>query len=142
MFNETLSEDLITLFLINFQEIIKTRLFAAKRRHCYIEMNLWRQRNEEVLALGISLGKRSNPDVCTNVFKSVTRLSTVVICSRKRNDRKGTATIDHTHTHKVFYMVLLPFLSTNNQEQIMSPGTMLYARYKAHLIPVCTELAV
>lgn len=88
MFNETLSEDLVKQFLINFQEIFKRRLFAAKKgRQCYTEMSLWRQRNEEVLALGISLGKRKTQLCVQMAANSITSLPTVVMCSRARIGR-------------------------------------------------------
>lgn len=104
-------------------------------------MSLWRQRNEEVLALGISLGKRKT-QLCVQVAaKSITSLSTVVMCSRKSKDRKGTATIGHTHMLSILHGVnSVPF--HKYQEQTMSPGAMLYARCKTYLIPVLTELAV
>lgn len=112
-----------------------------KKEAIYTEMSLWRQRNEEVLASGISLGKRETQLCVQTAVKSITSLSTVAMCSRKSKDREGTATIGHTHTLSMLHGVnSIP--SHKYQEQTVSPGAMLYARYQTSLIPVLTELAV
>lgn len=93
-------------FLINVEEIFKTRLWDANKKQFYTEMCLWRQRNQEVLALGISGAEEECSCVDRTNGNEDEMCSTVEMCSRVSNCRTGTATTGHTRTLGILHALI------------------------------------